>query len=274
MLKRFVAAVALAMAFVAPALAADMPARTYKAPPPVAAAYNWTGFYVGVTAGAVWGDFDPTTRTNGGDYFVGTGVLASVNAAGVQRINPLGFTGGLEAGYNVQFGAGLVGIEADIQYTGLRGSASSNAVYPCCLPATAVISASASADWLATVRGRVGFVANDWLFFGTGGVAFTQLKASFSGSDNCGVVAGCGIGFGNGAEPVASISSTRVGYAVGGGIEKIVAANWTIKAEYLYVKFDSVSTNGVFANTAFTAVMNHSVDLTANIARVGANYRF
>jgi opacity protein-like surface antigen len=87
-------------------------------------------------------------------------------------------------------------------------------------------------------------------------------------------VPACGAGFPNGGEPVASVSSTRVGYVVGGGIEKMVTPNWTVKAEYLYVKFNSISTSSVFTNGTFSATMNHSVDLTANIARVGANYKF
>jgi outer membrane immunogenic protein len=269
---RFVAA-ALAFAFVGPSFGADLPMKAPTVAIPTG--YNWSGFYVGANAGGAWGSFDPTTSTGGGTYFVGVGSTAAANAAGAQSIEPGGFTGGLEAGYNFQFGSGLVGIEADVEYMHLSGAASSSAVYPCCAPAAVTISSSASTNWLATVRGRLGFVANDWLFFATGGVAFTQLKGSFSGTDNCGAVFACGGGiFPNGAEAPVSISSTRAGYVVGGGIEKAVAAHWTVKAEYLYVKFDSVSTNGVFTNGAFSAVMNHSIDLSANIARVGANYKF
>ncbi len=47
---------ALAVAtMAAPALAADLPARPYKAPPPVVVApiYDWTGFYIGGNGG--WG---------------------------------------------------------------------------------------------------------------------------------------------------------------------------------------------------------------------------
>lgn len=265
---------AIALAISSPANAADLATQTYTKAPAIAAGYNWSGFYVGATAGGAWGSFDPTTSTNGGSYFVGAGSTAAANAAGAQSIKPSGFTGGLEAGYNFQFGSGLVGIEADVEYMHLRAGASSSAVYPCCAPATLTISSSASANWLATVRGRLGFVSNDWLFFGTGGIAFTQLKGSFSASDNCGAVPICGGGFPNGAELPVSISDTRVGYVVGAGIEKAVAAHWTVKAEYLYVKFDSVSASGVFSNGTFSAVMNHSIDLNTNIARVGANYRF
>jgi outer membrane immunogenic protein len=276
LMKKFLTIVAgtIALAISGPANAADLAARPYTKAPAAVAAYDWSGFYVGATAGGSWGSFDPTTSTDGGSYFVGVGSTAAANAAGAQSIKPSGFTGGLEAGYNFQFGSALLGIEADVEYMRLRGAASSSAVYPCCGSATLTISSSASTDWLATIRGRLGFVANDWLFFGTGGVAFTQLKGSFSASDNCGAVPICGGGFPNGAEPSVSLSNTRVGYVVGAGVEKAVAAHWTVKAEYLYTKFDSVSASGVFTNGTFSAVMNHSIDLKANIVRVGANYRF
>jgi outer membrane immunogenic protein len=200
-----------ALVFSGPTFAADM-SMPVKAPaPPPVQAFNWSGFYVGGTAGGAWGSFDPTTSTNGGTYFVGVGSTAAANAAGVQSIKPAGFTGGLEAGYNVQSGAAVVGIEADIEYMGLRGSAQSTAGYPCCAPAALTISSSANTDWLSTVRGRVGYASNNWLFFATGGVAFTQLKGTFSSTDNCGAVPGCGGGLPNGAEVPVSISNDKAG---------------------------------------------------------------
>src|SRR5437879_5602553 len=73
--------IALAALFANSAIAADM---AVKAPPPAPIA-NWTGGYVGVTAGAAWGSYDPrTTATNTG-YFA-AGNVPAVNAAGVQSI--------------------------------------------------------------------------------------------------------------------------------------------------------------------------------------------
>jgi outer membrane immunogenic protein len=265
-----------------PALAADMgmpspaPAPMYtKAPPPMA--YSWTGFYIGANGGGVWGQFDPTSVASTGDYLIGTGSLAAVNAAGIQRISPAGLIGGFEAGYNFQTGPAVFGIEADIEYMHLSGSQQSTGIYPCCAPAAFTISSAASADWLSTIRGRLGYAANNWLFFATGGAAFTDLKGTFQFTDNCGSVPACAFIPGqNGFEPPVSFSNERTGYAVGGGVETGLSANWTVKAEYLYVDFGSVSASGVVTAGPgpFSFPITHSIDLRADIARLGLNYKF
>jgi outer membrane immunogenic protein len=271
-----VAAVALGIGVgqTAPAVAADMapmaPVYT-KAPPPLASAYNWTGFYVGGTLGAAWGNFDPSTSTvfSPTGYFATTSVPA-INAAGLQSISPTGFTGGFEAGYNWQASNIVFGLEGDIESFRLSGSSTSGAVlYPCCAPTGFTVNSNASTNWLATTRGRLGIAANNWLFFATGGAAFTDLRGNFTFSDT----------FATAAES-ASISSSKVGYTVGGGIEAGLWGNWSIKAEYLYVNFGTVSTTSTNL-TAFTPpvafpsnVYTHSIDLKANIGRIGLNYRF
>jgi outer membrane immunogenic protein len=69
---------------------------------------------------------------------------------------------------------------------------------------------------------------------------------------------------------------TKAGWTNGGGVEWMCAPQWSVKAEYLYVDFGSVSTTlvtnrafGVFPNS-----MSTSADLKANIVRVGLNYKF
>lgn len=279
MRKLFLAFSILAVSTVA-AFAADMAPRSYaKTPPPiVAAAYDWSGFYVGANAGGAFGSsFDPsTTVVTPSGYFSGAGSPAALNSAGSQSIKPNGFTGGFEAGYNWQIGSSFViGLEGDIEYLGLKGSAASSAVYPCCAPATLTVSSNVSTNWLATARGRLGFAANDWLFFGTGGAAFTNLKGNFAFADNCGQIAACnGPGGANGAE-AASFSSTKTGYVVGAGVEKAVGANWTVKAEYLYVNFSSITGSGIVPSTGGgPGTLVHSFDLKTNIVRAGINYKF
>ena len=83
---------------------------------PAAATYNWTGAYFGFNAGAALGTFDTSkTTTPSPTYLSDPGRIAAVNAAGQQQIKQPGFTGGVQAGYNWQFGRALLGIEADLQ---------------------------------------------------------------------------------------------------------------------------------------------------------------
>ena len=81
--------------------AADMPLKAPAWTPPV---YNWTGLYAGFNVGAAWGSYDPQTSTTPNTYLFSPLDVAAVNAAGAQRIDPLGFSGGEQIGYNQQFG--------------------------------------------------------------------------------------------------------------------------------------------------------------------------
>jgi outer membrane immunogenic protein len=274
-----------AMAAAGTAGAADLsrPAPVpYKAPPPVVvAAYSWSGFYVGVNAGGAWGKSDATTTTvlvlPG--YFDPTSVPA-VNAVGVQTINPSAFTGGVQAGFNWQAGSFVGGVEVDFNSFHLSGSASGTGVYPCCAPAGFTVTSAVSTDWLFTARGRLGFAANNWLFYATGGLAVTNLKGDFTFTDNCGDIAACNGPGGPNAAEAASLSKTKLGYAVGGGVEAGLWSNWSLKAEYLYVKFSSesvvglISTPGIIALGSNNNPFTHTIDLRAHIARLGLNYRF
>jgi len=263
-----------ALLLVAPLSAASAADMAVKAPPSpvVAPTYSWTGFYIGGTAGGTWGSFDPKTSTEclipGTGYF-GCGNVPGVNAAGVQSIKPTGFTGGFEAGYNWQASNFVFGLEGDIESFHLRGSATTTAAYGNSPPGTVcpvpfdcfTINSSASTDWLSTVRGRVGVAANNWLFYATGGAAVTSLRGNFSFSDTFPV------------SEAASISNTRVGYTAGGGLEVGLGSHWSVKAEYLYVNFGTLSTTGFLVQFP-TQPLFHSINLKANIARAGLNYRF
>ena len=56
MKKLLLAAAAIASMIATSAFAADLPAGGYtKAPPPMVAVYNWTGFYIGGNVGYSWG---------------------------------------------------------------------------------------------------------------------------------------------------------------------------------------------------------------------------
>jgi outer membrane immunogenic protein len=113
------------------AMAADLPARRTVAPAPFVAVpvFTWTGFYVGVNAGYGFSD------SNDDAVFVPQGTFlhpvrhlapASCRTAGNEND---GFVGGAQIGYNLQFGAFVVGVEADIQYADLGGDNNRTATY-------------------------------------------------------------------------------------------------------------------------------------------------
>jgi outer membrane immunogenic protein len=272
-----VAFTALGFAFIVgdAALAADLPIEPPIYQLPVRArAYSWTGFYFGGNVGGAWGHSTNPTTVSGG-YFDAAEALA-VNAVGAQVTKSSGYIAGGQAGFNWQAGGFLAGVEADFNYFGLRGSSAVSGIYPSRAPAGFQITTSISTDWLATFRGRFGFVWDNWLFFGTGGVAFASLRGDFAFSDNCGTVGGCPIAAS--AIEAISLSETRVGYAVGAGIEAGFASQWTIKAEYLFVSFGNITGVGSITTPAIALAASnsftHDFDLQSHILRLGVNYLF
>jgi opacity protein-like surface antigen len=171
-----------------------------------------------------WGrSNDPMTIANANPIFT-----VGFDATAAQGLHTSGFTGGIQGGYNWQSGTLLAGFEVDFEY--FRSAGSQNIVFP--TPNgpgfTSTLNKSVSTDWLLTARPRVGVVSNNWLFYATGGLAVTQLKASWVYSDTAMEASN------------ASVSSTQLGWTVGGGIETALPGNWLLGAEYLYVsqRFD------------------------------------
>ena len=108
------------------ALAADM-RPVYKAPPPVVVYDPWTGFYIGANIGGGWGDrnvnYEPNDLVSFSLFFsrflLGAPPPVSINTSGV--------LGGLQVGYNWQMGPSLlIGAEADIDWSGVKGSVTTN----------------------------------------------------------------------------------------------------------------------------------------------------
>ena len=226
-MKKFVIASLALVAFAAPAFAADMPVKA----PVCAVGPTWTGFYVGLQAGYGW-ETDPT-YTFGGASSVGFGTK--------------GFVGGATVGYNWQTGPLVLGVEGDLSFADVKGSAfTSGIIAPC-----GVQGCTAKLDWFGTGRLRAGYAMNNWMPYVTGGVAVGGIK----GSADLGACGAATCGF----------DETRWGYALGGGLEYQFARNWSAKAEYLYINLGTPS---------FNAPAVTSSRFTYNIVRGGVNFHF
>ena len=243
------------------ALAADLPTRkeapAFAPPPPVA---SWTGFYIGVNGGY------------GGDEFKYPFSLADpgipLTVDGSAHLNSSGFLGGAQAGYNYQFAPSWVGgLEADIDAAAIKGQVGLNAAAS---SGGTTISAGASAgseqNYLGTVRARLGYLVTDrFLVFGTGGLAYGDVKSSVN-------AAYAVSGGGPTGTFSASKTTTQTGWTAGGGVEYLLNKNWTFKTEYLYVDLGSAN----LLNGSLGGVLNYNlkVHTTDNIVRAGLNYKF
>jgi len=273
-MKRIFGIAAAATLLATSAFAADLAPRMYaKAPPPMVALYDWTGFYVGGNVGYSWGrSSDTSSLTNG------AGTLLYTSA---DRSNLNGVVGGGQAGYNWQMQKWLWGLEADIQGTGEKGSRGFTCPIGACTPETtfgviAVFLAPGPAvplaltqkiDWFGTARGRIGVLVDPKvLLYATGGLAYGEVKSS--------EIIGGFTGFSN--------TTTKAGYTVGAGIEGAIGGGWTAKLEYLYIDLGRASGSFLTTIPAFgagvvpsgTLTSSYSSRVTDNVLRVGVNYRF
>ena len=220
-MKRVFFALASMAALMGTAAAADLPRPApqpyYKAPVAMQV-YNWTGFYIGINGGGGFGrsQWDST---------------GSFNTSG-------GLVGGT-VGYNYQFGQGVVGLEGDIDWADINGTTNTFCAFGC----------KTSDHWLSTVRGRLGYAADRFMPFVTGGAAFGDIRASTPG--------------------FAGANQTNAGWTVGAGLEFAIAGNWTAKAEYLYVNLGKFN-----CGISCGALVTDNVSFTTNIVRAGVNYRF
>jgi outer membrane immunogenic protein len=241
------------------------------------AADDFKGFYVGANAGGAFGHADAQTSTvfSSLGYFASTSVTA-IAAAGHQKIEHNSLLAGGQLGYNHQWDNFVFGLEADFNHMDLSGTATSTTVYPCCAPTAFTITQTvADTNWLFTVRPRVGFVFGHVMFYETSGLALTKVKYSELFTDTFPSPPNIG------AHESASQEEKRPGYTVGGGAEIRITHHFSVKGEYLYAGFGSVSvpssnlTHTTVAPFAFPSnVFQHSVDLKAQFARGGINFRF
>jgi outer membrane immunogenic protein len=240
-----VASVACAVA--APAMAADLSARPiYKAPAPVGAAvFSWTGFYIGGNIGAKWGRFDETLSSPN------TSVAFSRGDSNTE------FVGGGQIGYLWQTGQFVFGIEGDIDATRLRDSV---AVGTGAFPFVAGDSLSVRNDWQSSVRGRIGWAFDRVLVYATGGGAWGNLKTTGTFPPSL---------------PV-STDKTVFGWSVGGGVDYMLMANWSLGAEYRFTRFDRDNTValGALPVVGGTTPINATTNLDTHEVTARLSYHF
>ena len=117
-----------------------------------------------------------------------TAQASAQGTAGVFSGNNGGFIGGGQLGYNWQFNSWVAGFEADIQGIGDHrniGVGGTIQFIPPVIGSGVSMSTSMAlakeVDWLGTVRGRLGWLATpSLLVYGTGGLAYGEVKASTS----------------------------------------------------------------------------------------------
>lgn len=203
-MKKTIMAMAIATTASGSAAAADLPRGPAPYYPPPASIYNWTGPYAGLNLGYQWAK-----------------VTNNVT-------EPSGIAGGGQLGYNWQLGQFVFGLETDIQASAADDTFASYKF---------------SNPWFGTLRARIGYAINNVMLYGTGGLAYGELKGEFFGLEE---------------------DKTLVGWTAGAGIEYGFTQNWSAKLEYLYMDLAS-------RTYSITGVDN---GLHSSFLRLGVNYHF
>ena len=214
-------------------------------------AHNWNGFYAGARVGYAWGSSNWKENSSGAPDSSG-----SLNL--FQPLNVFNDTGsfsqGLQAGYNYMLqNRVVIGAEADVTFPGFPDSAgiSIGGRSNLSSPTFGAETFSETVLTSGTVRGRVGYAARSWLFYATGGFAWSYNHQTLTQ-----VTSGA-------AE---SPFLWRLGWAAGAGLEVPVTPHWSARLEYLFTDYGN-------SGTSFGAQRIDS-DFRLQEMRVGLNYQF
>ena len=233
------------------ATAADLPV---KAPPPaLAATYDWSGFYVGGHIGYSTGSSNFTATPTGAiepplngrlDLFTGFDAFKGTGS----------FVEGFQAGYNYMLPSRwLFGVEADVSFP---NTITDTAIVSSLV--TGVANYSERVEFSGTVRGRIGYAPGHWLFYGTGGFAWTYDQ--FTRTQIAGGIAGQG-------QVENQFLVPRVGGVVGAGVEYALTPSWLARLEYLYADYGARSVTFPLGAQSFRS------DLAVQTVRLGLDYR-
>ncbi len=239
--------------------------------------YNWSGLYVGGNAGSARSSSSPTLTTE----YTPTGYwnrlsAKAINADGSADLSDRGFTGGVQAGVNLQISRLVIGAEVDFESAKTSDSRDLTAGRPCPVVCGFNLYQDVSTDRLFTARGRVGWAIDRVLLYATGGYARVDWEhnSNFNDFNSFNTIK---------KYDSFSVSGTRSGWVFGGGVEFGLARNWIARAEYLKLDFGEISSDDLLrrADGSVNIAVNggatgmfHDVDLTMQIVRVGLSYKF
>src|SRR6478736_153549 len=232
----------LALGMAAPATAADLAARPYKAAPVpyVAPMYDWNGFYIGGNGG--WGSSHSCWDTV--DPF-------GINVRDVCRSRSGGLIGG-QIGYRWQASQWVFGLEAQGDWADLSNQRISFL--------NPLLSTRTSTDGIGLFTGQIGYAWNASLFYVKGGAAVTSNRFSVLTTLN--------------NFELASASATRWGGTLGVGFEYGFTPNWSFGVEYNHLWMGDANNTFTGLNTVDARFINNRISQDVDLVTLRLNYKF
>jgi outer membrane immunogenic protein len=229
-------------------------ARVAPAPRQAPPSFQWTGFYVGGSAGYGGGDAGTTFRgLYAGDTFTFD--------PDTLEPEPMGWTVGFHGGVNFRWTTFVVGGEADFTKAQVAGNLSVTPFTFDNSPVNGTMFTDQGLNWFSTFRGRFGVATPRALYFVTTGLAVGGLDHDSN------VSAG-------GTQYASSESGAQLGWTIGGGVEGVITNSLTWRAQYLYLDLgESTNTgNPVPANPGFT--IDYRSISRNHLFNAGISFRF
>lgn len=229
----------------------------------VPAGNDWSGFYIAGLVGAT--NSQSRVKTT-------AGVLKYLDATDARQIARVGDNdledwrpaGGLAGGYSWQFGNVVIGIEASANSLFLNKDHVASQEMDANPGSQSKIRQSVAADWMTTLRPRLGWAQDNWLGYVTGGIAATRLKIDTMYTDNA------FSGFSQGSK-----SDLVMGWSIGLGGEYALNQNWSLRGEYLYTRFGHIDlVSDVTSTNNSGGTLDHSGNLDTHGLFIGAVYHF
>ena len=238
----------------------NAPAAAPLPPDPAETAWRWTGFYAGLNAGYGVGNgsfrefqfIDPSVPP------APTELTHYFSSYAPHQISPQGALAGGQLGYNWQFDRLVIGVEGDWQWSGQK-DVSCAAICSALLPETL----TQQFNWLATVRGRLGYADRGYLLYVTAGGALAEIQETELFSNFTSLFP-------------STFRRTNGGWVAGAGIEAWLFGNWTAKAEYLHFDLGSVShtyATGLPVAVNIVTSLGSQARIRNDVVRIGVNYK-
>jgi outer membrane immunogenic protein len=214
--------------------------------------FRWSGVYFGGTAGFGGGNADTTFLVPDGPPF-SPDTLSPTTRGG---------TLGVYGGVNFQAGIFVSGIDVDLMFSAMDGSAEDDDFAFAGLPAgAATMSATQKIDWYSTVRGRAGIGVGGMLWYGTAGIVIERLDHSSN-------VRTAAVQF-----PVVQVD-TKYGWTAGGGMEGRFGRVVTWRVQYLYLDLGSSTATGDPVPDVASFSIDHTWVSTSHVFSAGIGFKF
>lgn len=254
---------------------------------------NWTGFYLGANAGYWWAQTDKASTSSSVSFINQTFDLGASNVANalVQlatnsfSLNPNGFIGGGQMGYNYQYhNYFLFGLD-----TNFSGSTNSNNTFHLQKTVNLIdfnesylgsLSVNQNVNYLGSLRARIGYLVKpNLLIFTTGGFAYANvsLDLDWNAQESLGAAQFPTI------DTHKNQNKTLAVWTVGAGVEWLFKSQWSTSLEYTYYSLSDLNStmtlaqiNNYVSPAALwgSASANTALSLAIGTIEVGIKYHF